>query len=76
MNKPSWANEVHELTEEEALALDALGVTVFVDWEIPVCATWYESPVEQPLSDVMHDDWWVERDTTRFCFLRREGDVA
>jgi hypothetical protein len=39
MNKPSWANEVTEVSREEALALAAMGVDVYFDWSYhsPTC---------------------------------------
>lgn len=45
MSKPSWIDEVKEITEEEARLLTALGVQVAFDYSDPSGASWYTSPL-------------------------------
>lgn len=76
--KPPWAGEVVEVTEEEAVALAAMGIAVYWDDSVRHVFDWHKYPftsdayrvctdTEWSMFDEIYDDFFV------FFYMHREG---
>ena len=78
MDKPPWIDEVDEVTEEEALALTALGVEVLFDWTAPTLEEkWLPLAAKVHLSLLKDMDMYVQNkgyiaSRHMMFFLRKE----